>query len=171
MSSFTKFNAPLNIQYHPVASKLLGVDHWVVTQEFIYYIGTENSNKWVLIPAGYLTDGASVPKMLQLLLPPWGSYGQAAVLHDYLCEHGEIMDGFDYSFVGRRYIDGVLSEAMKVLNVSEWKRGLIMSGVDFYRKTCRPPVPNILKGKAAIQANLYEQYERYGTFIIDEKSL
>lgn len=41
---------------------------------------------WGLVaPAGFRTDFASVPKLAQLVYPPTGYYGHAAVLHDLLC--------------------------------------------------------------------------------------
>lgn len=36
-------------------------------------------------PAGFVTDGATVPAHLRFLLPTWGSYSRAAVIHDVLC--------------------------------------------------------------------------------------
>ena len=37
-------------------------------------------------PQGYRTDFASVPRMFWRLIPPFGRYQRAAVIHDYLCE-------------------------------------------------------------------------------------
>lgn len=40
------------------------------------------------VPAGYLTDGASVPSALWALYPPFtGAYRSAAVIHDYYCDN------------------------------------------------------------------------------------
>lgn len=36
------------------------------------------------VPSGFVTDFASVPRLLWWLFPPWGRYGKAAVMHDYL---------------------------------------------------------------------------------------
>jgi uncharacterized protein DUF1353 len=42
------------------------------------------------VPAGYLTDGASVPSALWALYPPFtGAYRSAAVIHDYYCDKKE----------------------------------------------------------------------------------
>lgn len=38
----------------------------------------------VTVPKGFITDLASVPRILWFLLPPFGRYTQAAVAHDYL---------------------------------------------------------------------------------------
>lgn len=37
-----------------------------------------------IVPAGFITDGATIPRFLWCLLPPNGSYFDEAVLHDYL---------------------------------------------------------------------------------------
>lgn len=41
----------------------------------------------VTIPAGYMTDGATLPQFLWWFLPPWGDAAtRVAILHDFLCE-------------------------------------------------------------------------------------
>lgn len=41
----------------------------------------------VTIPAGYMSDGASVPRWLWWFLPPWGDRATfAALIHDYLLD-------------------------------------------------------------------------------------
>jgi hypothetical protein len=39
----------------------------------------------LIVPSGFDTDLASVPRAFWALVPPSGAYEQAAVLHDYLC--------------------------------------------------------------------------------------
>src|SRR5688500_11341220 len=36
------------------------------------------------VPAGFVTDFASVPRILWNILPPYGKHSRAAVLHDWL---------------------------------------------------------------------------------------
>lgn len=38
----------------------------------------------ITVPAGFAWDGASVPRALWSLLPPWGGYSGAALIHDWL---------------------------------------------------------------------------------------
>ena len=79
----------------------------------------------VTAPAGYETDGASVPRAVWWLLPPFGSYREAAVIHDYL---------FEVQKVGGKRI-GVteanmhLLWGMEDLGVSWWKRQAIYRAV------------------------------------------
>lgn len=146
---FTKFNAQLMIAYDRVSSVALDADYWRVVKGFRYYIGDKGSNSWVDVPLGYLTDGASVPRFLWGLIPPWGEYGQAAALHDYLCEnpYHDTPDG--KVTITRAQVDAILYEAMVVLGVSPWKLKTIKLGVDSYRYFSggRTDVTNPLKIK------------------------
>lgn len=36
------------------------------------------------IPAGHISDGATVPRILWPVIHPWGRWTHAAILHDYL---------------------------------------------------------------------------------------
>nr|WP_290447174.1 DUF1353 domain-containing protein [Pseudomonas sp. 21LCFQ010] len=89
---------------------------------------------WVTVPAGYLTDGASVPRVVWSLVPPWGAYGQAAVVHDLLCEYLVVMtDAGDQVRITRAEADLLFLEAMTVLQVPAPNRQLMYAGVSTYR--------------------------------------
>src|SRR4051812_48133804 len=64
---------------------------WKITQPFDYCLGEANSNLRVRVPAGFITDFASIPEILWNILPPTGSYGKAAVIHDWLYTHRTVM--------------------------------------------------------------------------------
>lgn len=74
----------------------------------------------ILIPAGFVTDGASIPRGLWNLLPPFGKYTKAAILHDWLYQFGEFT---------RSQADFIFLEAMKTLGVALWKRQIMYAGV------------------------------------------
>lgn len=74
----------------------------------------------VIVPAGFVTDFASVPRPLWSILPPWGKYSPAAVVHDYLCRK----PGFP-----RKRADKIFLELMKALGVPFWKRHIMYRGV------------------------------------------
>jgi hypothetical protein len=38
----------------------------------------------IAVPAGFVWNGCSIPRALWGLLPPWGSYSGAALIHDWL---------------------------------------------------------------------------------------
>jgi hypothetical protein len=77
----------------------------------------------VAVPTGFETDGASVPRPFWDLLPSWGTYSRAAVVHDYLCRL--LNEGTPHALAPtRRHADAVFYEAMTVCGT-----GLVMRWV------------------------------------------
>lgn len=76
----------------------------------------------IVVPAGFETDFASVPRFLFTYLLTGNTAHAAAVIHDYLyrtpSEH-----------FSRKTADAVMDEAMGVTGVPGWRRGLIHSGI------------------------------------------
>ncbi|MFC7515109.1 DUF1353 domain-containing protein [Herbaspirillum sp. GCM10030257] len=76
-----------------------------------------------VVPAGFETDLASVPR-LPLAYMLFGGVGDAAaVVHDYL---------YTTQKVSRKMADNVLAEAMKVSGVAGWRRGPMWFGVRMF---------------------------------------
>jgi hypothetical protein len=61
------------------------------------------------VPAGRITDLASVPRILWAIYPPFGRYTRAAVIHDDLYD-GHRRRKARYS---RMYADAIFYEAMR----------------------------------------------------------
>ncbi len=110
MSSFT---TPLDLQADDDG------ETFTLLSEFIYELGSD-PNRVIVVPKGFVTDFASVPQLFWNILPPWGTYGKAAVLHDWLYKTQEF---------SRKFSDDLLLEGMKVLGVTAWKRNVIYWGV------------------------------------------
>lgn len=110
MSSFTQ----------PLTVTKVGERTWRVEREFIYYIGEENSNDFVTVPKGFITDFASVPRGLWNLFPPDGMYTQSAVVHDYILHE---------KLYPVKQADRIFYEAMGVLGVPGWKRWIMYVAV------------------------------------------
>lgn len=161
---FERFNTKLGIQYSDYASEKLKKDYWVVKKGFIYYLD-DSYTSYVYIPKGYLTDGASVPKVFWNIIPPWGKYGQACVLHDYMCEHNYYFDGM-YSFVmSRKQVNYTFNEAMKVADVPTAKRRLIYSGVEVYRHTINNGFEPKNVPKTVVEFEMLEHYKKTGIWL------
>ena len=152
MSSFTAFSAPLMVQYDHAASEALGSDHWRVCQPFRFYLGGKDTDRWVYVPAGYLTDGASVPRLCWSIIPPWGSYGQAAVVHDIVCEYLSITVNGQPHPITRKECDDILLEAMTVLGVQKFLRDAIYGAVSLYRVAAGVDRPSSYEKKRALEA-------------------
>lgn len=93
---------------------------WILKHEFRYHVGYYQSRDVITVPEGFETDFASIPRVFWRVLPPWGKYGKAAVVHDYLCVTKE-----------RPSIEThkIFLEAMTVLEVPKWKRYIMYAGV------------------------------------------
>ncbi|CAN5598777.1 hypothetical protein BH24ACT15_BH24ACT15_24060 [soil metagenome] len=72
------------------------------------------------VPAGFVTDFASVPRALVWLLPRYGDYTRAAILHDHLVTSDK---------VSRADADGLFRRAMRELDVSLARRWMMWAAV------------------------------------------
>lgn len=152
MSSFTKFDTSACMAYSLEGSKLLNKSYWLVRGGFRFYIGTLEDDCWVNVPDGFLTDGASVPQILWSLIPPWGAYGQAAVLHDYLCEYLSITRNGVPERITRETADEIFNAAMLVLEVPTATRKTLYAGVTAYRRIAGTQLPSSTAEKRRVEA-------------------
>lgn len=73
----------------------------------------------ITIPAGFVTDYASVPRGLHWLIPPDGPYAKAAVLHDYLYATG---------IYSRSISDGIFKQAMSETSIPLTYQYILFNG-------------------------------------------
>lgn len=64
-----------------------------------------------LVPAGFVTDGASIPRPVMAYLSAFGPYFPAALLHDYLLTQEEVT---------RKMAAVKFKKALKALNMPWW---------------------------------------------------
>lgn len=74
-----------------------------------HYFRVLTSMGLVTVPAGFRTDGASIPRLFHNIIGPFGSYFHAAVLHDFL--YSKASD-FRWRPITRRQADDLFLEAM-----------------------------------------------------------
>lgn len=108
MSAFT---TPLELEY-------MDGFNYRLLKEFDF--ASEEAERIIRVPAGFVTDFASVPRFFWRVLPPTGQYGKAAVVHDYLYRSHE---------VPKEVADKVFLEGMLVLGVPEWKARIMYAAV------------------------------------------
>lgn len=78
-----------------------------------------------IVPAGFDTDFATVPKFMTWLLPTYGVYTLAAILHDYFCTNLNL----GTSIVRPVDADGIFRRIMQEQNVPFVRRWLLWTGV------------------------------------------
>ena len=75
------------------------------------------------VPQGFETDFASVPRFFWRIVPPWGRYSPAAVIHDYLYHTGK---------VSRAEADRAFLTLMQRLGIPTWKRTVMYQAVRWF---------------------------------------
>jgi hypothetical protein len=95
-------------------------DRWALVDDLVY------QGRWdrFVVPAGFRTDFASVPRVVTWLIPRFGVYTLAAILHDWLCTEG-IRSGA----VSARDADGIFRRVMRESGVPVLRRWLMWAGV------------------------------------------
>lgn len=79
------------------------------------------------VPAGFVTDGATVPRIAWAMLPPVHEYFPSAVLHDWMIETG----------YPRKLSDRVFRDSMISLGVNKYRARLMYAAVRSYAKVFR----------------------------------
>lgn len=101
---------------------------YVLKSELIY--DSMRLGARVVVPAGFSTDLASIPRLVQPLIPKEGKYNRAAVVHDYLYALGGFFDRRGVLVeIDRKEADDVLKEAMAALMVDADRAEAIYLGV------------------------------------------
>lgn len=77
-----------------------------------------------LVPEGYVTDFASVPRIAVWLVPSYGRYTAPAILHDYL-----LTDALKAGRVTSNDADGLFRRAMREMGVPPIRRWLMWTAV------------------------------------------
>ena len=111
----SKFTNPIIVELLPGGRKVR------VVESFSYDIGKKGGTT-IRIPAGFVSDGASIPRIFWFIVgsPLTGKYRAGAILHDFL---------YYSALYPRKRSDEIFLEAMTVLNVNKVKRTIIFWAV------------------------------------------
>lgn len=91
---------------------------WTILQPLIYE--SDVAQKVFIVPEGFVTDFASVPRIPLAFLLTGDSAHEAAVVHDWL---------YRKDIVTRSVADAVFAEAAKISGEAGWKSWLMWAGV------------------------------------------
>jgi hypothetical protein len=104
----------------PLTVRRVSDQLWEVVEPLVY----RGRRDTFLVPAGFRTDFASVPRVVVWLFPRFGRYTLAAVLHDWL-----ITEGLRAGVVSSRDADGLFRRVMTEQQVPPVRRWLMWAGV------------------------------------------
>lgn len=94
--------------------------YWTILQPLIYE--SDVAQKVFIVPDGFVTDFASVPRLPLAFLLAGDEAHEAAVVHDYI---------YSKHLTTRAQADAVFLEAMKATGEPAWRRTLMWAGVRF----------------------------------------
>lgn len=103
---------------HLVAASDKDDGRWILTAPLQYQ--SDLAERTILVPAGFQTDLASVPRLPLIYWLTGDTSSAAAVVHDWLYQSHE---------VDRKTADRILEEASAVTGVPWWRRKLMFWGV------------------------------------------
>ena len=110
------FVGELDVRHHHANNKTT----WELLAPIVF---VSKTGYFAIIEKGFTTDLASVPRIFWPIVPPFGRYSRAAVLHDYLLQE---------NLVSIETANEMFFEALETLNTNKTTRFLIKTGVRGY---------------------------------------
>lgn len=118
-----KFSDPLKLLHGGDSWKL-----WTLLEPLHYEATFKGSNRLIVVPEGFKTDGATIPSILWPILPATGKYMRAAVIHDYL--YSCLRNGTPHEEAPtRKEADFEFRVALKACDVNVFTRWVMWLGV------------------------------------------
>ena len=93
-------------------------EHWRLKSSLVFH--SEAILETILVPTGFVTDLASIPRLFWNILPPFGRYTEAAIVHDWIYRN--------HTF-SRMVCDALFFEMMVALNTPKVTRWTIYLAV------------------------------------------
>ncbi len=116
---------------------------WAIVEPLVY------QGRWerFVVPAGFRTDFATVPRLVAWVVPRFGVYTLAAILHDWLCT-----EGIHSGAVTSREADGLFRRVMRESGVPVLRRWLMWCGVRWGALVQEPRRPGWLHSAPGVLA-------------------
>lgn len=107
----------------PAIVEVLDKHLFRIVEPFEYHVGHYLSQDIIQVPSGFVTDFASVPRIFWNIIPPYGKYTKASIIHDYLYETG---------LRSRKTSDRIFLEGMLALRVPKIKAMVMYRAVRWF---------------------------------------
>lgn len=116
MHNYYFINEKLGVDFLPSG------DTAELTREFTY---TTNEGVTYVVPVGFETDFATVPQLVQSIIPKIGAYTKATILHDYW---------YKAATNTKEWADKEFLRAMLLLGTPKWQAYLMYMAVRLFGK-------------------------------------
>ena len=102
---------------------------WRLVEPLAY----QGRDELFVVPTGFETDFASVPRAFTWLIPRYGRYTKAAILHDFLCRRAS------EGAIAWADADGIFRRTMRELGVPLLRRWLMWGAVRLHSIATKDP--------------------------------
>lgn len=93
-----------------------GMAKWKLLEEYV------SANDEISVPAGFISDGASIPWFARRLFSPTGRYFGAAIVHDFI-----LVTEWDWPRANYQFW-----EELTALDIDDWRKHAIHTSVKLY---------------------------------------
>lgn len=106
---------PIRVEFIP-AEKWWHRAKWMLIEDFTSACGC------IVAKAGFISDGASIPRSLGWLFSPTGRYFGAAIIHDYILVTEDDWDKANEEF----------AKELDAVGIKTWRKALLVGAVELY---------------------------------------
>ena len=103
--------------------EVIGKNLFQLIEPLEYHVGCYPSKEIIVVPAKFITDFASVPRVFWSIISPIDRHANAAVIHDFM---------YQTYYAPKKRCEEIFLESMGVLKVPEWKRFCIHRSVYYF---------------------------------------
>jgi len=107
--------------------------HWKLLSPFKYCADLGADGELITVPAGFISDLASIPRFLWDLYPPEGQWDWGAVVHDYLYVMAGVIPGATRTY-SKLDADNIFRDALALQGVGPITRNLMYAAVRRFGK-------------------------------------
>lgn len=105
---------------------------YIVGQDYTIRFRLDGQERRISVPAGMLTDLASVPRLARTIVDRVGPHLEAAIVHDFLYIAWQDLAGRGARDDDRRFADELFLALMKAAEVKPFKRFIIYRAVKWF---------------------------------------
>lgn len=113
-------SGPVSFVPGSLTVRRIDADRWALVDALVY----QGRRDRFVVPAGFRTDFATVPGPVRWLVPRFGTFTLAAILHDWL-----VTEGLCTGVVTSRDADGIFRRVLRESGVPVLRRWLMWAGV------------------------------------------
>ena len=93
---------------------------YFLVQDYIVRFRVNEVIRALTVPAGFLTDLASVPRIFRAYFGRVGPHLEAAIVHDFLCSAWELLDGYEATDRDWLFANAVMCAGLKAAGLNRF---------------------------------------------------